>query len=265
MKEPVEGEHPPVESWIARKLRNRGETELRAVTQWVRLSEEGEKEAHIWSATVDGKGWGCPVGGRVIRRTADGKVKVRLPGWSPVGAEIKGGVLSAETGSRRIAVVDTGGVDQSGRAYVALFVGPPPAEARRDGTSGNPHAITWRDFSSAKLKELRGKNKSVLVFCRADWDTTCAVLDRTLFADRRVIEAIKRLEYIPLRADFTNPSEEIKGFLREVAGRLGEATIVVFRGPRDEDPIVLQMDSSLEFISAVDLLDAMKRGRKAEQ
>jgi hypothetical protein len=79
-----------------------------------------------------------------------------------------------------------------------------------------------------------------------------------------VIEAIKRLEYIPLRADFTNPSEQINGFLREVAARLGEATIVVFRGPSDEDPIVLQMDSAITFISAKDLLDAMKRGRKAE-
>jgi len=29
--------------------------------------------------------------------------------------------------------------------------------------------VAWRDFSSAKLKELRGENKPVLVFCRADW------------------------------------------------------------------------------------------------
>jgi hypothetical protein len=42
MGETADGAHPPVESWIATKLRKRGEAELRAVTSWVRLAEEGE-------------------------------------------------------------------------------------------------------------------------------------------------------------------------------------------------------------------------------
>ena len=114
--------HPVVESWIAKELRKRGEAELRAVTHWVRLAEEGEEVADIWNATVDGKGWGCPVSGRV-ERTTEGRVRARLSGWSPFGAEIKGNPLPAEMGSRRIAVVDTGRGDESSSAYVALFVG----------------------------------------------------------------------------------------------------------------------------------------------
>ena len=116
---------PVVESWIANKLRKRGATELRAVTNWVRLADKGEQAKHVWDATVDGKGWGCPVAGRVTERTADGKIKVDLSGWSPVGAEIKGQSISAEVGNRSIAVVDIGGGDKDGIAYVALFVGPP--------------------------------------------------------------------------------------------------------------------------------------------
>lgn len=126
-------------------------------------------------------------------------------------------------------------------------------------------AIPWRDFSSAKLKELQGRNKPVLVFCRADWDVTPQILDRTLFTDRRVIEAIKQLKYSPLRADFTNPSEEISSFLRDLAARPGEATIVVFRGPKNENPIVLQMESALKFISVEDLLDAIQPARTVRQ
>jgi len=42
VKAPAEGDHPAVESWIARKLRKRGATEFRAVTGWVRLAEKGE-------------------------------------------------------------------------------------------------------------------------------------------------------------------------------------------------------------------------------
>ena len=117
------GSYPVVESWIAKNLRRRGTTELRAVTHWVRLAEKGEQTIPVWNATVDGKGWGCPVDGKVVERTSDGRVKVELSGWSPVGAEVKGQILPDEIGSRRIAVVD------SGVAYVALLVGPPASSA----------------------------------------------------------------------------------------------------------------------------------------
>ncbi len=119
-----EGSHPIVESWIARKLLKRGKSDVRAVTHWIRLAEKGEKTTRVWDAIVDGKGWGCPVVGRVVERTRDGKIKVDLSGWSPGAPEIKGQTLAGEIGSRRIAVVDTGEGDESGIAYVALFVGP---------------------------------------------------------------------------------------------------------------------------------------------
>ena len=79
----------------------------------------GEEAADVWSASVDGKHWGCPVDGRVVERTEDGKLKVKLDGWAPFPTKVKGTTLPAEMGSRRIAVVE------DGRAYVALFVGPP--------------------------------------------------------------------------------------------------------------------------------------------
>ena len=48
------------------------------------LAEIGEEAADVWSASVDGKSWGCPVDGRVVERTEDGKVKVRLDGWANI-------------------------------------------------------------------------------------------------------------------------------------------------------------------------------------
>ena len=99
-----DGKQPWVESWITKKLRKRGRTEYRAVTHWVRLAEIGEESADIWSASVDGKHWGCPVYGRVVERT-DEKVKVSLDGWAPFPTRVKGTTLPADTGSRRIAVV----------------------------------------------------------------------------------------------------------------------------------------------------------------
>ena len=124
VKSPLEGSHPIVESWIAKKLHKRGKSKLRAVTHWVRLAEKGEKAIDVWNAKLDGKYWGCPVNGKVAERTGDGKITVNLSGWSPGRHEIKGQTLAAEIGRRKIAVVDTGEGDERGIAYVALFVGP---------------------------------------------------------------------------------------------------------------------------------------------
>ena len=119
-----DGTQPIVESWIGKILHKRGRSNVRAVTGWVRLPEKGEKYAHVWNAIVDGKLWGCPVSGRVVERTKDGKVKVELSGWSPGAPEIKGQTLAGEIGARKIAVVDTGEGDDSGVAYIALLVVP---------------------------------------------------------------------------------------------------------------------------------------------
>jgi len=256
MRSPAKREYE-VESWIAKKLRKRGETELRAVTDWVRLSEGGENSASVWNATVDGKAWGCPVSGSVAKNTDDGKLKVELTGWAPFAPKIKGDTLSAEAGSRGIAAVDTGAGDQDGRAFVALVVGP--GKATHDHAEENLAAIPWREFSPAKLRALRNQEKPVLVFCEAAWDVNSQILEHRLFTDKRVIDAVKQLEFVPLHAHFTNPSKDIEGFLRDVGGRTGEATIVVFHGPNDQAPITLQINNASKSISTGDLLDAMKR------
>jgi hypothetical protein len=124
MKAPAEAEPSTVESWIARRLKKLGATEVRAVTGWVRLTGDEEKTAPLWNATLDGKLHGCPAGGR-SEHTPDGTVRVILSGWSPVGASVKGASLPAEIGSRTIAVVDTGRADGK-KSYVALFYGPRP-------------------------------------------------------------------------------------------------------------------------------------------
>lgn len=133
MKPVSAGTGPVVESWIAKKLRKRGNAELRAVTEWIRLPEKGERFVHVWDANVDGSIWGCPVAGRIVKRTADGTVTVRLAGWSPVALETEEWTMPAEMGSRRIIVVETGAAAGSGRAYVALFAGPAPTEAESHG------------------------------------------------------------------------------------------------------------------------------------
>lgn len=122
---PLPGEsHPVVESWIAKRLKKFGKSDFRAVTHWVCLAGKDEQHTKVWAAMVDGNLWGCPVNGKFVEQTEDGKLKVDFVGWSPAGAEIKGQLLACEVGSRGIARVDTGVGDDSGLAYVAMLVGP---------------------------------------------------------------------------------------------------------------------------------------------
>ena len=116
-------DRPVVESWIAEQLKKRGQSKFTAATAWVPLADKGEESTTVWDAMLDGKGWGCPVGGDIAER-ADGRIKVLLWGWGPGGTRVTVS-LTDEPGSREIAPVK-GIKDDSGLPYVAVLICPPP-------------------------------------------------------------------------------------------------------------------------------------------
>ena len=116
-------DRPVVESWIAEQLKKRGQSKFTAATAWVPLDAKGEGSRRVWDATLDGKGWGCPVSGQITERV-DGRIKVLLYGWAPfyVGVTVS---LKDEPGSREIAAVEETKREE-GLPYVAVLIGPPP-------------------------------------------------------------------------------------------------------------------------------------------
>jgi uncharacterized protein (TIGR03067 family) len=115
-------DQPVVESWIAEQLKKRGQAKFTAATAWVPLDVKGDERTRVWDATLDGKGWGCPVAGQITKR-ADGRINILLNGWGPGGDEVTVS-LTDETGSRAIAAVEEL-KDDSGMPYVAVLIGPP--------------------------------------------------------------------------------------------------------------------------------------------
>ena len=107
---------PKVETWIEKELQQHGHKKLRAMTDWIELSEE--KSTAVWESTVDGKHWGCPVDGIVTSRVG-GKVEVELSGWAPVSTEISGSQIDDKNGARAIATVSI----DSPVAFFAMTVG----------------------------------------------------------------------------------------------------------------------------------------------
>ena len=111
----AENSRSMVESWIARASQKHGKTKVAAVTGWILLGESDDP-TELWSE------WGCPVHGSVAKRTTDGRIEVELSGWAPFQPEITGQILTAEIGSRGVAVVDP----DEPSAYVGLLVVPRP-------------------------------------------------------------------------------------------------------------------------------------------
>jgi len=116
-------DRPVVESWIAEQLKKRGQAKFTAATAWVPLGVKGE-ESTVWYGTLDDKQWACPVWGHIVER-ADGRIKVRLDGWSPADGRGVTVSLTDEPGSREIAAVERAKTEQ-GLPYVAVLIGPPP-------------------------------------------------------------------------------------------------------------------------------------------
>lgn len=116
-------DRPVVESWIAEQLKKGGQTKFTAATGWVLLDSSPRSETMVWDATLDGKRWGCPVGGWIDER-ADGRIKVVLQGWTVSGVDMTIS-LKDEPGSREIAAVEKRKVEE-GLPYVAVLIGPQP-------------------------------------------------------------------------------------------------------------------------------------------
>lgn len=132
---------PVVESWVAEQLKELGETEYFAVTDWVPvcdgLLEDDEVDNRVWSGRLVGKNDGafCPVGGDLPERK-NGRVRVSVGGWSPASGYEAGVTLADEPGTRAVEPVLYHSVNGKKRpvqgeqpmAYVAVIIAPPPRE-----------------------------------------------------------------------------------------------------------------------------------------
>jgi hypothetical protein len=129
---------PVVESWVAEQLKQLGESEYFAVTNWVPicdgLLEDDIVDNRVWSGSLGNASF-CPVGGDIPERN-NGRVLVSVGGWSP-GAGYEARVtLADEPGTRTVEPVLYHSASGEKRqvqgekpmAYVAILIGPPPQE-----------------------------------------------------------------------------------------------------------------------------------------
>ena len=102
-----------------------------------------------------------------------------------------------------------------------------------------PHdsLIPWeKPFTSARLAELRREGATVMVDFSADWCLTCKANLRYAIETKRVKAALEKNRVVPVLADWTDGSDEI----REVLEGLGSRSIpvlAIYPGSKPGEPL----------------------------
>lgn len=100
-------------------------------------------------------------------------------------------------------------------------------------------ALGGEPYSEARLTELRGQNKPVLVNLTAAWCITCLYNERVALSSKTVADAFKATNTVYLVGDWTNRNAEIARLLR-AHGREGVPLYLYF-APGGEAKILPQM------------------------
>jgi thiol:disulfide interchange protein len=116
-----------------------------------------------------------------------------------------------------------------------------------------PHEslIPWQSFSRAEVQRLTTEGRTVLVDFTADWCLTCKLNLATAIETEDVKQLIEQNKVVPLWADWTEPSDEIKSALESI-NRNSIPQLVIYPAGQPHNPIVLS-----DLISKQQVLDAI--------
>ena len=126
----------------------------------------------------------------------------------------------------------------------------PAAPAARVETATRG-VVEWERFDLTRAEALAAAGRPVFVEVTADWCITCKV-NSELFIDTRETAALfRRYDVVAMRADWTKPSDSIRGYLASF-GRAGIPFYALYRP--GEPPLALP-----EVLNAGDLRRALER------
>ena len=115
--------------------------------------------------------------------------------------------------------------------------------------------IPWEPFSRSRLAELRSNGATVMVDFSADWCMTCKLNLATAIETSRVKAAVETNRVVPLLADWTEESPEIKTMLESLQSK-SIPVLAIFPAAQPGDdgraPIILR-----DLISEAQVLKAL--------
>lgn len=100
------------------------------------------------------------------------------------------------------------------------------------------HGINWEPFDLYLLNRYLAQGRAVLLDFTADWCLTCKVNERTVLSSKPVIDKIRALNMVTMRADWTTQNPEITQLLNKFQ-RSGVPLYVILPAHHANEPIVL--------------------------
>jgi suppressor for copper-sensitivity B len=139
--------------------------------------------------------------------------------------------------------LQAGGIVATVGSLAFMFLGPVTS------------VIAWEPFSRERLADLRTKGATVLVDFSADWCMTCKYNLATAIETSKVKAELERNRVVPLLADWTDGSPEIKLMLESLQSK-SIPVLAVFpaarAGDRPPEPIVLRdLITETQVLSAI--------------
>ncbi len=118
-----------------------------------------------------------------------------------------------------------------------------------------PHdaLLPWQPFSTEALSKLRSEGKTVMVDFTADWCLTCKTNLKFAINTPGVLDVIRSNNVVPLLADWTDGSQEIKDMLSTLESN-SIPVVAIFPADRPNEAFVLR-----DLISQSRLVDALKQ------
>ncbi len=141
--------------------------------------------------------------------------------WSGAGARLVAGAAVAVAVLLAVMITPT--------------AAPTPSTARADGADA---AFQWEPYSAARVAELRAAGRPVFVDFTAAWCVTCQVNKKVALETTEVVDKMKELGVVAIRADWTRPDPAITRAL-QAFGRDGVPLYVLYTGRASDPPRIL--------------------------
>jgi thiol:disulfide interchange protein len=112
-----------------------------------------------------------------------------------------------------------------------------PVTINGESVSVDGYGISWEPFSNQLVDEYRREGRNVFIDFTAAWCITCKANERVIFSSNRVKERFEELDFVMVKADWTNRNPEITRALQSF-GRNGVPLYVIYSKELDA-PLLL--------------------------